>query len=104
MDRVYDYRDAKRLCASHQQILDTIQKMKTSHAKDSEKVKENATAVADSNVVSADIGFAVSSGKTNTQPQPNEIALVQSVYKYDIGQDIVTALDREKETIQAILA
>lgn len=27
MDRVFDYESAKRLCASHKQIEDTIQKL-----------------------------------------------------------------------------
>ena len=34
MDRIFDYEDAKRLCASHKQILDTILRTLSAREKD----------------------------------------------------------------------
>lgn len=99
MDRWFEYEDAKRLCASHKQIIDTIRKMKESRAKDAEGFKKAAKEVFDSRVIAAEIATALQTSNLNVTAQPNEKALLYAAYKCNEGDKIVVAL-KEKEQQQ----
>lgn len=92
MDRWFEYEDAKRLCASHKQILDTIQKILDLHKKDIDTFKKAAKDVLDSKVIASQITTALQTGNLNVAVQPNEKALLHAAYICDEDDKIVLGL------------
>lgn len=103
MDRVYEYEDAKRLCASHKKILELIQKINASRAKDAERVKKNASEVLRSKVIASEITTALQTGNINPAEQPNEKALMHAIYVYDEGQKILSEMNRDEKVRKDII-
>lgn len=103
MDRIFDYEDAKTLCASHKQILDTIRRTIASRDKDAGKFKAAARDVLGSKVIASQIETALKSGNLNVAAQPNEKALLHAVYVCDEGDKIVTALKSKEKQQREIL-
>ena len=103
MDRNFDYEDARRLCASHKQILDTIQKTLKARSKDADKVRQAATEVFGSKVLASQIASALQSGNVNVAMQPNEKMLIQAVYICDEGEKIVSALQDKEQTRRDVI-
>lgn len=103
MDRIFDYEDAKRLCVSHKQILDTIRRTLASRSNDEASFKREASEILNSKVIASQILAALQTGNINLQTQPNERALLQAAYKLAEGEKIMEDLqDKEKERQQIV--
>ena len=103
MDRVFAYEDAKKLCATHKQILNTIKKIIASRGKDASRVQKAAQEVYDSKVIASQIATALQSGNLNVAEQPNEKALLREVYVCHEGDKIVSLLESEGQLQKEVL-
>ncbi len=92
MDRAFDYEGAKRLCASHKQILDTIRRTYASREKDEERVWKEAKEVFGSQVIATEIAVALQVANINVAMQPNERALIRELYVCEEGRKVVSVL------------
>ena len=103
MGRVFDYESAKRLCASHKQLLDTIQRMSASRARDADRVREAAKEVFGSRVIASRIAAALQSGDLNETMQPGEKALIRELYVCEKGENVLSVLEKKEQLRQEIV-
>ena len=103
MDRIFDYEDAKRLCASHKQILDTIRRTLSAREKDNNNFAKAAAEAYKSKVITSQVMTALQTGNLNIQTQPNEKALLHAAYVLAEGEKITEALQVKEKGKREIL-
>ncbi len=92
MDRLYDFNEAKRLCSSHKELLERVEKILRERAHDIDQVRDKATKVIDRVGIEQEINNALQKESTSTGLHEDATAMALSVYKYDIGDNITAAL------------
>ena len=103
MERGFDYESAKRLCLSHKQILESIQRIITSRVMDEDRVKKIAKEVYESKVIASQIETAFQTGNTNVMMQPNEKTLLKELYVCEEGKKIINDLQWREQQRREII-
>lgn len=99
MDRVFDYEEARQLCAFHRQKIETCRRILASHSKNAEKLVKAARKVLGSKSVSSAVETALTTGHPETAQQPEEKELFHAVYVCDESNTIASAV-RNMEQLQ----